>query len=50
MISSLVNNRGGVFAVAVGAVFAFIVLNLGVSALTGVRVDLTQDKLFRFLK
>ena len=46
MISSLVNNRGGVFAVAVGAVFAFIVLNLGVSALTGVRVDLTQDKLF----
>jgi ABC-type uncharacterized transport system involved in gliding motility auxiliary subunit len=46
MITGIINNRGGAIAIGVAAIVLFIVLNLGASALTGARVDLTQDKLF----
>jgi ABC-type uncharacterized transport system involved in gliding motility auxiliary subunit len=46
MITGIINNRGGALAIGMAAVGLFVALNLGASALTGVRVDLTQDKLF----
>lgn len=46
MITRLINSRGGAIATGVTAIVLFIVLNWGTSALTGARVDLTQDKLF----
>ena len=46
MITGIINNRGGAIAIGIVAIGFFIALNLGVSALSGVRVDLTQDKLF----
>ena len=46
MITGIINNRGGGIAIGIAAIGFFIALNLGVSALSGVRVDLTQDKLF----
>jgi ABC-type uncharacterized transport system involved in gliding motility auxiliary subunit len=46
MITGIINKRGGALAIGMAAVGLFVALNLGASALTGVRVDLTQDKLF----
>jgi ABC-type uncharacterized transport system involved in gliding motility auxiliary subunit len=46
MITGIINNRSGAIAIGMAAIVIFIALNLVVSALTGVRVDLTQDKLF----
>ncbi|MEE2689009.1 MAG: Gldg family protein [Pseudomonadota bacterium] len=46
MFSNLINSRGGALSLAAAAIAGFVFLNLGTSALTGVRVDLTQDRLF----
>ncbi|PPR64965.1 MAG: hypothetical protein CFH10_00082 [Alphaproteobacteria bacterium MarineAlpha4_Bin2] len=45
MLSNL-KNRGSAILVAVAAIAGFVLLNLGASTLTGVRVDLTHDRLF----
>ncbi|MEC8175143.1 MAG: Gldg family protein, partial [Pseudomonadota bacterium] len=45
-MANMLRNRGGTVLLGIAAVAVFIILNLGASALTGVRVDLTQDKLF----
>ena len=46
MLANLINSRGGAMMAGAVAIVVFILFNLGVSALTGVRLDLTQDKLF----
>ena len=45
-MANMLRNRSGTVLLGIAAVAVFIILNLGASALTGVRVDLTQDKLF----
>ena len=45
-MANMLRNRSGTVLLSIAAVAVFIILNLGASALTGVRVDLTQDKLF----
>ena len=45
-MGSILRYRSGALLLGIFAAGLFIVLNLGVSALTGVRIDLTQDKLF----
>ena len=46
MISGMINSRSGALLAGGLAILVFVVLNLGVSSLTGVRLDLTQDKLY----
>lgn len=46
MIANLASSRGGAMIAGIFAVVVFIFLNFGVSKMTGVRLDLTQDKLF----
>ena len=45
-MANMLRNRSGAVLLGIAALAVFIILNLGASALTGVRVDLTQDKLF----
>ncbi|MDA0662911.1 MAG: Gldg family protein [Proteobacteria bacterium] len=46
MINAILNRKGGWIAGIAVAIAAFVALNVGLSGLTGVRVDLTQDRLF----
>ena len=43
---SMLRNRSGALLVGIVGLAVFAILNLSISALTGVRIDLTQDKLF----
>ena len=46
MIRQMLNRKGGwVIGIAV-AIGLFVVLNAGLSGLTGVRIDLTEDRLY----
>ena len=43
---SMLRNRSGALLLGFVGLAVFAILNLSISALTGVRIDLTQDKLF----
>ena len=43
---SMLRNRSGALLLGIVGLAVFAILNLSISALTGVRIDLTQDKLF----
>lgn len=46
MIAGLANKRSGAVLLGLLAIAVFVLVNLGASAVTGVRIDLTEDKLF----
>ncbi|MEX2617141.1 MAG: Gldg family protein [Alphaproteobacteria bacterium] len=46
MINALLNRKGGWIAGIAIAIAVFVALNVGLSGVTGLRVDLTQDRLF----
>lgn len=46
MIAGLANKRSGAALLGVIAIVVFVMVNLAASALPGVRIDLTEDKLF----
>ena len=43
---NMLRNRSGVLLLGIVGLAIFVFLNLSISTLTGVRIDLTQDKLF----
>ena len=44
-MASMLRNRSGAFLLGILALAVFVFSNLSISALTGIRIDLTQDKL-----
>ena len=45
-MASMLRNRSGAFLLGIVALAVFVFSNFSISALTGIRIDLTQDKLF----